>query len=208
MTAVHAPPKLIYTHVRITGLARVPSLARQPRQVIPLPGGLTNRNFKVTTPDGVFVARLFADGGQLLAIDRDHEYRNSLIAAAAGVGAPVIEYRPADRVLVLGFLDGRTLTNADVAKPATLDRIACRALHAARRFVCDFDMFEVHARYYATAAAARIALPPGYDALQSARHRRQTPPPARRSPSGTRAPCRAITTCSPRTSSTTASGSG
>ena len=151
-------------------LARVPSLAGQPRQVAELPGGLTNRNFKVTTPDGVFVARLFADAGQLLAIDRDHEYRNSVIAAAAGVGAPVIEYRPADRVLVLGYLDGRTLTNADVAEFGTLDRIAvaCRALHAAERFVCDFDMFQVQARYYATAAAARIALPPGYDALQPA----------------------------------------
>jgi thiamine kinase-like enzyme len=151
-------------------LARVPSLAREPRQVTALPGGLTNRNFKVTTPDGVFVARLFADGGQLLAINRDHEYRNSLIAAAAGVGAPVIEYRPADGVLVLGYLDGRTLTNADVAEPGTLDRIAvaCRALHGAGRFVCDFDMFDVQARYHTTAAAARIALPPGYDALQPA----------------------------------------
>jgi thiamine kinase-like enzyme len=151
-------------------LSRVPSLAGQPRQVTELPGGLTNRNFKVTTPDGVFVARLFADGGELLAIDRDHEYRNSLIAAAAGVGAPVIEYRPADRVLVLGYLDGRTLTNADISEPATLDRIAlaCRTLHAAGRFVNDFDMFAVQARYHATAAAAGIALPPGYDALQPA----------------------------------------
>ncbi len=151
-------------------LARVPSLARQPRQVTELPGGLTNRNFKVTTPDGVFVARVFADDGELLAIDRDHEYRNSVIAAAAGVGAPVIEYRPADRVLVLGYLDGRTLTNADVAERATLDRIAvaCRALHTAGRFVGDFDMFDVQARYYATAVRRRIGLPAGYEALQPA----------------------------------------
>jgi thiamine kinase-like enzyme len=151
-------------------LGRLPSLAGQPRQVTELPGGLTNRNFKVTTPAGVFVARMFADGGGLLAIDRDHEYQNSLIAAAAGVGAPVIEYRPADRVLVLGYLEGRTLTNADVAEAATLDRIAvaCRALHAGGRFVCDFDMFEVQPRYYAAAASAQIALPRGYDALQPA----------------------------------------
>jgi thiamine kinase-like enzyme len=151
-------------------LARVPSLAGWPRQVTELPGGLTNRNFKVTTPDGAFVARLFADGGELLAIDRDHEYRNSVIAAAAGVGAPVIEYRPDDRVLVLGYLDGKTLTNADVAEPATLDRIAvaCRTLHAADRFVCDFDIFDVQARYYATAVGARVRMPPGYDALRPA----------------------------------------
>jgi thiamine kinase-like enzyme len=151
-------------------LAKVPSLARQPRQVTELPGGLTNRNFKVTTPDGEFVVRLFADEGALLAIDRDHEYRNSVIAAEAGVGAPVIEYRPADRVLVLGYLHGKTLTNADVAEPATLDRIAvaCRALHAGGRFVADFDMFDVQARYYATAMRRQIGLPPGYDRLRPA----------------------------------------
>jgi thiamine kinase-like enzyme len=151
-------------------LARVPSLAATPRRVSELSGGLTNQNFKVTTPDGVFVARVFSDNAGLLAINRDHEYRNSVIAAAAGVGAPVIEYRPADRVLVLGFLDGKTLTNSDVAEPATLDRIAvaCRALHAAGRFVCDFDMFDVQARYLASASGAGIAIPAGYDKLAPA----------------------------------------
>jgi len=151
-------------------LARLPSLAGTPRLVEALPGGLTNQNYKVTTPDGVFVARVFADGGELLAIDREHEYRNSLIAAKAGVGAPVVEYRPAERVLVLGFVQGRTLTNADVAEPATLVRIAaaCRALHGADRFVSDFDMFEVQAGYYATATAAKMRIPVGYDELMPA----------------------------------------
>jgi thiamine kinase-like enzyme len=151
-------------------LALVPSLAATPRQVSELPGGLTNRNFKVTTPDGVFVARVFSKDAGLLAIDRDHEHRNSLIAAAAGIGAPVIEYRPADRVLVLGFLDGRTLSNADVAVPATLARIAvaCRTLHGAGRFVSDFDMFDVQARYLAAASGAGIAIPAGYDELMPA----------------------------------------
>jgi thiamine kinase-like enzyme len=148
----------------LAALARVPSLARTPRQITVLPGGLTNQNFKVTTPDGVFVARFFSDGGDLLAIDRDREYQNSLIAAEAGVGAPVIEYRPADRVLVLGFVQGKTLTNADVAEPATLVRIAaaCRQLHGAPRFVADFDMFEIQPRYYATAAAGGMRIPAGY----------------------------------------------
>ena len=148
-------------------LARVPSLAGEPRQVTELPGGLTNRNFKVTTPAGVFVARMFSAGGELLAIDRDREYRNSVIAAQAGVGAPVIEYRPQDRVLVLGFVAGRTLTNADVAEPATLSRIAaaCVRLHRAGRFAGDFDMFEVQAAYYATATGSGIPVPAGYDDL-------------------------------------------
>jgi thiamine kinase-like enzyme len=148
-------------------LARVPSLAGTPRQVSVLSGGLTNQNFKVTTPDGVFVARVLSDGGELLGIDREHEYRNSVIAAAAGVGAPVIEFRPDDGVLVLGFIEGRTLTNADVAEPAMLARIAraCTTLHQAGRFAGDFDMFEVQAAYYATATTAGMAIPAGYDEL-------------------------------------------
>lgn len=156
----------------IEAFARVPSLAGTPRQVTALPGGLTNQNFKVVTPDGVFVARVFSDGGELLAINRDHEYQNSLIAAAAGVGAPVIEYCPADRVLVLGFVQGRTLTNADIAEPATLVRIAaaCRRLHGADRFVSDFDMFEIQPRYYATATAAGLRIPAGYGELMPAFH--------------------------------------
>ena len=64
------------------------------------------------------MARVWSAGGDLLAIDRDHEYRNSVAAAPAGVGAPVVDYRPSDRLLVLGFIDGRTLRNDDVADAA------------------------------------------------------------------------------------------
>jgi thiamine kinase-like enzyme len=63
---------------------RTASLAARPRKVRGLPGGLTNRNYQVSTPDGVFVARISDGGSELLAIDRDCEYRNSVTAAAAG----------------------------------------------------------------------------------------------------------------------------
>ena len=144
---------------------RVPSVAARPRSVTELPGGLTNRNFKITTPNGTFVARVASGGSELLAIDRAFEHRNSVRAAAAGVGAPVIEYQPDVGVLVIGFLDGRTLTNDDVAEPATLARIAaaCRQLHAGERFDGDFDMFEIQRRYRAVADERGIKIPAGYD---------------------------------------------
>ncbi len=144
---------------------RVPSLAGAPRLIAELPGGLTNRNYKVTTPAGVFVARVWSPGGDLLAIDRDNEYRNSVTAAAAGVGAPVVEYRPQDRVLVLGFIDGRTLSNADVAAGRNIPRIAaaCRQLHGGGRFSGDFDMFDIQRRYRAVVTSRGIRIPRGYD---------------------------------------------
>ena len=146
---------------------QVPSLASLPRTVIELPGGLTNRNFKIITENGAFVARVASGGSELLAIDRTNEYRNSVRAAAAGVGAPVIEYQPAAGVLVLRFLEGRTLANADVADPGRLARIAraCRQLHEGERFDGDFDMFEIQRRYRSVVAERGIAIPAGYDDL-------------------------------------------
>ena len=104
----------------------------------------------------------------MLGIDRDNEHHNSVAAAAAGVGAPVIEYRPQDRLLVLGYIEGRTLRDEDVADPATIPRVAraCRRLHAGQRFAGDFDMFEVQRRYYSVVQAGGFRLPAGYDGLR------------------------------------------
>ncbi len=147
-------------------LDQVPCLAATPRTVQPLPGGLTNRNFKVSTPEGTFVARVWSPG-TLLAINRDHEYRNSVAAAAAGVGAPVVAYRPEQGMLVLGFIDGKTFRNEDLADPVTIARVAaaCRRLHAGPRFAGDFDMFDVQQRYLDVATAHGFAVPAGYAEL-------------------------------------------
>jgi thiamine kinase-like enzyme len=145
-------------------LDKVPSL-QGATEISALPGGLTNQNFKVITGAGAFVARIWSDGGELLGIDRDREHHNSVIAARAGVGAPVIDYRPQDHVLVLGYIDGTTLGNADVGEPAMLPRIAaaCRQLHHAERFDGDFDMFEIQPGYYGTAIQRGMRIPPGYE---------------------------------------------
>ena len=73
-------------------LDEAPSLAGRPRTVEYLTGGLTNINLKVTTPAGQFVARLSSQEGELLAIDREAEYRNSVAAAHTGVAPAVIDY--------------------------------------------------------------------------------------------------------------------
>jgi len=143
------------------------SLAAKPRTIRELSGGLTNRNYQVVTPDGSFVARISSGGSELLAIDRDCEYRNSVTAAAAGAGAPVVEYRPQDRLLVIGYIQGRTFGAADVAAAANLPRIAaaCRRLHAGARFGNDFDMFDIQRRYLSVARSRGFRVPAGYDDL-------------------------------------------
>jgi len=145
-------------------LDSMPCTAGRPRTVEDLSGGLTNRNLKVTTADGVVVVRIPTPGPSLLGIDRDHEYANSVAAAQAGVGAPVLHYRPGIG-LAVGFLPGRTLSDADLHDPDVLRRVAvaCRQLHAGPRFGNEFDMFEVQARYRRIVAEHGFRLPPRYD---------------------------------------------
>ena len=121
----------------------------------------------MTTPAGAFVARISTDGSELLAIDRDCEYRNSVTAAAAGAGPPVLEYRPQDRLLVIGYLEGRTLGPSDVAAAGNITRIAqaCRLLHAGGRFGNDFDMFDIQRRYLSAARSRGFTIPASYDDL-------------------------------------------
>jgi thiamine kinase-like enzyme len=103
----------------------------------------------------------------MLAINRDHEHHNSVAAARAGVGAPVVAYQPEDCLLVLGYIEGRTFGNADVTNPANIGRIAraCRLLHAGPTFLGDFDMFAIQQRYRAVAREHGLAIPAGYDDL-------------------------------------------
>ena len=90
-----------------TLLDEMPAVARRPRQLEELSGGLTNRNVKVTTPDGVYVARCTDTSRNFLGIDREAELYNTKAAERAGVGAPVIDHRLDLGVLLLGYLNGR-----------------------------------------------------------------------------------------------------
>ena len=147
-------------------LDRLACLAGRSWRVSNLPGGLTNRNFHVVTEDGLdLVVRWALGDATLLGIDRDAEAANTALAAAAGVGAEVLEYRPELSLLVISFLRGRSLEDTDFADPGVLQRAAdaTRRLHAGPRFVNDFDMFARQAAYLRTVRDQGYWLPPGYD---------------------------------------------
>jgi thiamine kinase-like enzyme len=156
-------------------LDQLPVLAGQPRQLEDLPGGLTNRNVKVTTPNGTYVARCSSNTSGLLGIDRDQEHYNSRAAAEAGVGAPVIDYRPDLGILLLGYLNGVTLSNSDFQSSAVLTKAAAamRKLHSGPRFRGTFDMFAKQASYLRVVQDNGFRMPTDYldfaDRFESAR---------------------------------------
>jgi thiamine kinase-like enzyme len=152
-------------------LDRLAVLAGRSWAVAELPGGLTNVNVRVTTDDDLepaldLVVRCSHGDPTLLGIDREAEHVNTVAAAAAGVGAPVLEFRPELGMLVIGYLPGRALTDGDFADAEVLHRAAAavRALHTGPRFAGDFDMFARQATYLATIRERGFRLPAGYEA--------------------------------------------
>ena len=143
----------------------VPALAGGGRTVAELPGGLTNTNYKVDVAGRSYVVRVSGKDTSLLAIDREHEHHNSVAAAEVGVGAAVVDYLPERSILVLEFIAGRTQSADDLRRGDRLDWVAdaCRRLHGARRFLGDFDMFEIQARYRRLVGERGFRLPERYD---------------------------------------------
>jgi thiamine kinase-like enzyme len=141
-----------------------PVLAGRPRQLQELSGGLTNRNVKITTPDGVYVARCTDTATNMLGIDRDREHYNTTAAAAAGVGAQVIDYRPDLGILLLSYLNGTTLCNDDFQRPEVIRKAASavRTLHSGPRFTGRFDMFERQPSYLKTVMDNGFRIPDDY----------------------------------------------
>jgi thiamine kinase-like enzyme len=133
-------------------------------QVEPLAGGLTNTNYKVTTPAGCYVVRVLGKDTGLLAIDRENEAHNTRAAAEAGVGAPFVAAVPAHDALVLEFLPGEVMSPAELRRGDRLALVAdsCRRLHGARRFRDDFDMFEVQRGYLRVVQEHGFRLPDRY----------------------------------------------
>ncbi len=142
----------------------MPALRGRERTVGELPGGLTNANHKVVTERGAFVVRRWSEDTGLLAIDRDNEYENSVRAAEAGVGAPVVGYLPEHNTMVFAFVEGRTMSAEDLRNGGRVGEVAqaCRRLHSARRFRDDFDMFDIQPRYLGIVRERGFRLPERY----------------------------------------------
>jgi thiamine kinase-like enzyme len=136
-------------------------------------GGLTNANFKIESPAGTFVVRADASDGDMLDIDRASELANCQAASDAGVGAPFVVWLPVERVLVMRFLTGRTLTPENLRGGDRLAELAAllRRLHTGCCFRGHFDMFRRQRDYQAAVLARGFTLPDGY--LQYGRHVRR-----------------------------------
>jgi hypothetical protein len=139
-------------------------LAGRERKVSEISGGLTNRNFKVVVSDGAYVVRVSSKESLELAINREHEYQNSVRAANAGVGAKVVGFLPEHSMMAVEFLEGETFTDTNFQIPGTIVRVAeaVKQLHRAQAFVSEFNMFDIQAGYLNKVLNCGYRLPGDY----------------------------------------------
>jgi len=132
--------------------------------IMPLSGGLTNTNYKVDVEGVPFFVRVPGESTELLAIDRKNEYTNSKAAAEAGVGPKVLYYLPDFQVMVLEFIEGKTMSKDALSAPGMPTRMAqaIQQLHAGPRFFADFNMFRLTEYYLKICDERDVPIPDGY----------------------------------------------
>ena len=129
-----------------------------------LSGGLTNTNYRVSV-DGVPVfVRIPGESTELLAVDRKNEHFNAQAAAESGVGPRILYFLPELDVMVLEFLRGETMSNAQLSGEGMPSRLArtIKHLHGGKRFLTDFNMFRLTEYYLRVCAERSVPMPDGY----------------------------------------------
>ncbi|HEX2045594.1 MAG TPA: choline/ethanolamine kinase family protein [Gaiellaceae bacterium] len=136
----------------------------RPAEIEALGGGITNHNFKVTVGGEAFVLRIGGKDTDLLGIDRTDEYQASAVAAALGVGPPVVAFLEPEGYLVTRFLEGRPIPVGEMRRPETIARVAetLRRVHGGPPIPGRFDSFRVVERYATTAREHGVTVPEAY----------------------------------------------
>lgn len=130
----------------------------------PLSGGLTNTNYKIEVDGKPYFARVPGASTDLLAIDRNNEYHNTKAASQAGVAPQVLYHLPEYNVMVIEFINGKTMSKDSLNEKGMPTRMAhaIKKLNQGPRFLRDFNMFRLTEYYLSLCSDRAIKIPDGY----------------------------------------------
>jgi thiamine kinase-like enzyme len=130
-------------------IARMGWTSRPSVVAVPLPGGITNLNYRVDVDGEAFVVRLPGQDSEHLGITRRQEYACNVAAHEAGVAPEVVAFFEREGVSVTRFITGRALSEAEMHEPQRLARVAStiRRYHAGRAFPGVFSPFQAVREY-------------------------------------------------------------
>lgn len=145
-------------------MTKIPDWAGKDISITPLSGGLTNSNFKVEVDGVPYFVRVPGASTELLAVNRENEYHNSRAAHEAGVGPKVLYHLQEYSVMVLEFLNGRTMSKDSLNEAGMPTRMAeaIKKLNSGPRFLLDFNMFRLTEYYLQICQERDIKIPDGY----------------------------------------------
>lgn len=145
-------------------VTRIPDWKQKQITIVPLSGGLTNSNYKVEVDGVPYFVRVPGESTELLAVNRENEYYNSKAAHEAGVGPKVLYHLPEYNVMVLEFLNGKTMSKYSLNETGMPARMAqaIKKLNAGPRFLQDFNMFRLTEYYLQICKERDIIIPDGY----------------------------------------------
>jgi thiamine kinase-like enzyme len=108
--------------------------------------------------------RLPGQSTELLSIDRANEVFNTKAAASTGIGPKVLEHVAGVDVMVLEFIAGPTMSAKTLQSPRLAARMAqsFHRLHAAPRFLQDFNMFRLIEYYLGIVGEHGVKIPSDY----------------------------------------------
>jgi len=145
-------------------VTKIPEWVGKDVSIHPLSGGLTNTNFKVDVDGVPHFVRVPGESTELLAIDRKNEYYNTKAASEAGVAPKVLFYLPEYNVMVIEFLNGKTMSKDFLNEKGMPTRMAhaIKKLNQGPRFLTDFNMFRLTEYYLSLCKVRNIRIPDGY----------------------------------------------
>lgn len=145
-------------------LTKIPDWQGKDVSIQSLSGGLTNSNFKVLVDGVPYFVRVPGANTNLLAINRNNEVHNSRAAFVAGVGPKVLYHLSEYNVIVLEFINGKTMSKNSLNEPGQPTRMAeaIKKLNNGPRFQQDFNMFRLTEFYLSLCKERGIKIPDGY----------------------------------------------
>ena len=159
-------------------LGRLPELAGRALSLVPISGGITNRNFRVDIAGSAerYVLRLAGNDTHLLGISREVEHAASVMAAGIGVGPEVAAFIRPEGYLVTRFIEGGPVDDAAVHRPETIAAVAdaLRRIHAGPAIPGLFVPLRIVEAYAALAAERGVPIPPAYERARAAGRRIET----------------------------------
>ena len=125
-----------------------------------IPGGITNRNYKLEAASGTYMLRVPGERTELLGIDRKCEFECSSSAYSVGIGAQPVAYLQIHGALFTRYLENAetlTIPRAKMQLEAILN--ALKKIHAAPAFPKSFSAFETIRNYHQLALEHHVQFP-------------------------------------------------